>query len=50
MANFPTREAEVMALVERMISGYVVHAPDFPHADATTLSALRDAVVAANDQ
>jgi len=50
MAEFPKREADVLALAERMISGYVVHAADFPNVDATVLSGIRDAMVAANDQ
>ena len=33
MATFPTKEAEIVALVETMIAGYTAHPADFPSID-----------------
>ena len=39
MANFPDKEADVVALVQSMIAGYTAHAVDFPSADPIGLQA-----------
>ena len=45
MPTFPTKEAEVVALVETMIAGYTAHPADFPSIDPLTdLVALQAAV------
>ena len=47
MPTFPTKEAEVVALVDTMIAGYTAHPADFPSIDPLTdlvaLQAARDA-------
>ena len=45
MPTFPTKEAEVVALVEAMIAGYTAHPADFPSIDPLTdLVALQAAL------
>lgn len=39
MAIFPTKESEILVLAETMISGYTIHAADFP---SITTSAVSD--------
>ena len=44
MATFPTKEANVVALVETMIAGYTAHGADFPSVDAAAVTALQTAL------
>jgi len=47
MPTFPTKESEVVALVEAMIAGYIAHPADFPSIDPLTdLVALQGALAA----
>ena len=43
MAKFPNREAEVIALVDEMIAGYLINPSMFPSADVPALQAARGA-------
>ena len=45
MPNFPTTEAEVVALADLMVAGYTAHPADFPSIDPLTdLVALQAAI------
>ncbi len=48
MANFPKKEADVIALVQSMIAGYAAHAVDFPSADPLGLQTALDGFLADN--
>ncbi len=49
MPVFPKREAEVLVLATKMISGYTTSPAVFPHADVPALQAALDACMAAKD-
>jgi len=50
MPKFPRREAEVIALVDEMIAGYLINPSMFPSADVPALQAARAAYTTAKDE
>ena len=50
MATFPRREADIMVLARKMISGFAAHGDVFPHADPAALDALREALATARTE
>ncbi len=50
MPRFPTREADVLALVNQMIAGRLAHPADFPHMAGPALTIRRNIYLAARDE
>jgi hypothetical protein len=49
MPKFPTKEADILALVTQMIAGKQAHPTDFPHLTGPTLTVHRNNYIAARD-